>query len=79
MAEKLEVGFLVGVGVGVVGAEAVAGEVGPGGGVEGGGEGIGSGVSTGGVGGTELRYFKTFTNPSGSIIPVSLFCPASCQ
>ena len=50
MAEKVEVGFEVGVGVGVVGAEAVAGEVGLGGGVEGGGEGIGPGVATGGVG-----------------------------
>lgn len=34
----------------VFGAEAVAGEVGLGGGVEGGGEGIGPGVVTGGVG-----------------------------
>lgn len=50
VAEEVEVGFLVGVGVGVVGAEAVAGEVGLGGGVEGGGEGIGPGVATGGVG-----------------------------
>ena len=50
VAEEVEGGFLVGVAVGVVGAEAVAGEVGPGGGVEGGGEGIGPGVSTGGVG-----------------------------
>ena len=36
VAEEVEVGFLVGVGVGVVGAETVAGEVGLGGGVEGG-------------------------------------------
>ena len=50
VAEEVEVGFLVGVGVGVVGAEAVAGEVGLGGGVEGGGEDIGPGVSSGGVG-----------------------------
>ena len=50
VAEEVEVGFLVGVGVGVVGAETVAGEMGPGGGVEGGGEGIGPGVATGGVG-----------------------------
>ena len=50
VAEEVEVGFLVGVGVGVVGAETVAGEVDPGGGVEGGGEGIGPGVATGGVG-----------------------------
>ena len=50
MAEEVEVGFLVGVGVDVVGAEAMAGEVGLGGGVEGGGEGIGPGVATGGVG-----------------------------
>lgn len=48
MAEEVEV-FLE-VGVGVVGTEAVAGEVGLGGGVEGGGEGIGPGVATGGVG-----------------------------
>ena len=41
MAEEGEAGFQVGGGVGVVGAEAVAGEVDPGGGVEGGGEGIG--------------------------------------
>ena len=39
VAEEVEVGFLVGVGVGVVGAEAVAGEVSLGGSVEGGGEG----------------------------------------
>jgi len=50
VAEEVEVGFLVGVGIGVVGAEALAGEVGLGGGVEGGGEGIGPGVATGGVG-----------------------------
>ncbi len=50
VAEEVEVGFLVGVAVGVVGAEAVAGEVGLGGGVEGGGESIGPGVATGGVG-----------------------------
>ena len=50
VAEEVEVGFLVGIGVGVVCAEAVAGEVGLGGGVEGGGEGIGPGVATGGVG-----------------------------
>ncbi len=41
MAEEGEAGFQVGGGVGVVGADAVAGEVDPGGGVEGGGEGIG--------------------------------------
>ena len=50
MAEEVEVGFLVGIGVGVVGAEALAGEVGLGGSVEGGGEDIGPGVSTGGIG-----------------------------
>lgn len=50
MAEKVEVFLEVGISVGVVGAEAVAGEVGLGGGVEGGGEGIGQGVATGGVG-----------------------------
>lgn len=50
VAEEGEAGFQVGVAVGVVGAEAVAGEVGLGGGVEGGGEGIGPGVTTGGVG-----------------------------
>lgn len=50
VAEEVEGGFLVGVAVGVVGAEEHAGEVGLGGGVEGGGEGIGPGVSTGGVG-----------------------------
>ena len=46
VAEEVEVGFLVGVGVGVVGAEAVAGEVDLGGGVEGGGERAGSGADT---------------------------------
>ena len=45
MAEEVEGGFLVGVAVGVVGADAVAGEVAPGGGVEGAGEGIGPGPS----------------------------------
>ena len=50
VAEEVEGGFLVGVAVGVVGAEAHAGKVGLGGGVEGGGEGIGPGVATGGVG-----------------------------
>lgn len=50
VAEEVEGGFLVGVAVGVVGAKALAREVGPGGVVEGGGEGIGPGVSTGGVG-----------------------------
>ena len=50
VAEEVEVGLLVGIGVGVVGAETVAGEVGLGGVVEGGGEGIGPGVATGGVG-----------------------------
>ena len=49
MAEEVEVFLEVGVGVGVVGAEAVAGEADLGGGVEGGGEGIGPGVATGGV------------------------------
>lgn len=58
VAEEVEGGFLVGVGVGVVGAEALAGEVGLGGGVEGGSEGIGPGVSTGGVGA-----------PAGGIVP----------
>ena len=50
VAEKVEVGFLVGVDVCVVGAEAMAREVDLGGVVEGGGEGIGPGVATGGVG-----------------------------
>lgn len=50
VAEEVEVFLEVGVGVGVVGAEALAGEVRPGGSVEGGGEGIGQGVATGGVG-----------------------------
>ena len=50
VAEEVEVFLEVGVGVGVVGAEAVAGEVGLGGVVEGGGEGIGPGVTTGGLG-----------------------------
>ena len=45
MAEEVEVFLEIGVGVGVVRAEAVAGEVGLGGGVEGGGEGIGPGVN----------------------------------
>ena len=40
MAEEVEVFLEVGIGVGVVGAEALAGEVGLGGGVEGGGEGM---------------------------------------
>ena len=50
VTEEVEGGFLVGVAVGVVGAEAVAGEVGLGGGVEGGGEGIGIGGTGSGVG-----------------------------
>jgi len=50
VAEEVEVGFLVGVAVGVVGAQAHAGEMGLGGVVEGGGEGIGRGGTTGGVG-----------------------------
>jgi len=50
VAEEVEVFLEVGVGVGVVGAEAVAGEMVAGGGVEGGGEGIGPGVATGCVG-----------------------------
>ena len=50
VAEEVEGGFLVGVAVGVVGAEAHAGEVGLGGGVEGGGEGIGTGGAGSGVG-----------------------------
>ena len=50
MAEEVEVFLEVGVAVGVVRADAVAGEVDLGGVVEGGGEGIGPGVSTGGVG-----------------------------
>ncbi len=50
VAEEVEVGFLVGVAVGVVGAEAHAGEVGLGGVVEGGGEGIGTGGAGSGVG-----------------------------
>lgn len=41
MAEEVEVGFLVGVAVGVVGADAMAGEVAQGGVVGGGGEDIG--------------------------------------
>lgn len=50
MAEEVELFLEVGGGVGVVGAEAVAGEVDLGGGVEGGGEGIGPGGAGGGVG-----------------------------
>ena len=50
VAEEVEGGFLVGVAVGVVGAEAHAGEVGLGGVVEGGGEGIGTGGTGSGVG-----------------------------
>lgn len=50
MAEEVEVFLEVGVGVGVVGAEALAGEVGLGGVVEGGGEGIGTGGAGSGVG-----------------------------
>ena len=50
VAEEVEGGFLVGVAVGVVGAEAHAGEVGLGGVVEGGGEGIGTGGAGSGVG-----------------------------
>ena len=58
VAEEGEAGFLVGVAVGVVGADAVAGEVAEGGVVEGGGEGIGRGVATGGVGA-----------PAGGVVP----------
>jgi len=50
VAEEVEVFLEVGVGVGVVGAEAVAGEVGLGSGVEGGGEGIGICGAGSGVG-----------------------------
>ena len=50
MLEQVEGLFQVRVAVGGVHPEAVAGEVGLGGGVEGGGEGIGPGVATGGVG-----------------------------
>ena len=50
MAKEVEGGFLVGVAVGVVGAEAHAGEVGLGGVVEAGGEGIGTGGTGSGVG-----------------------------
>ena len=56
MAKEVEVFLEVGVGVGVVGAEALAGEVGLGGGVEGGGEGIGPGVATG----DWYRFFSRF-------------------
>ena len=58
VAEEGEAGFQVGVAVGVVGAEAFAGEGGLGGVVEGGGEGIGPGVATGGVGA-----------PAGGVVP----------
>lgn len=58
VAEEVEVFFEVGVAVGVVGAEAVAGEVDLGGLVEAGGEGIGPGVATGGVGA-----------PAGGVVP----------
>ena len=50
MAEDVEVFLEVGVGVGVVGAQAHAGEVEAGGFVEAGGEGVGPGGTTGGVG-----------------------------
>ena len=50
VAEEVEGGFLVGVAVGVVGAEMHAGEMGLGGVVEGGGEGIGTGGAGSGVG-----------------------------
>lgn len=50
VAEEVKGGFLVGVAVGVVGAEAHAGEVGLGGVVKGGGEGIGNGSAGSGVG-----------------------------
>ena len=58
MAEEVEVFLEVGVAVGVVGAEALAGEVDLGGLVEAGGEGIGPGVATGGVGA-----------PAGGVVP----------
>ena len=58
MAEEVEVGFLVGVGVGVVGAEAVAGEMAGGGIVEAGGQAVCQGIATGGVGA-----------PAGGVVP----------
>ena len=50
MEEDVEVLFQVGVAVGVVGAEAHAGEMAGGGIVEAGGQAIGPGVATGGIG-----------------------------
>lgn len=64
VAEEVEVFLEVGVGVGVVGAEAVAGEVGLGGVVEGGGEGIGPGVATGGLGAPVAGEEPAVTRPA---------------
>ena len=58
VAEDVEVGFEVGVAVGVVGDEAFAGEVETGGFVEAGGQGVGPGVAACGVG-----------TPAGDIVP----------
>ena len=72
VAEEVEVGFLVGVGVGVVGAEALAREVGLGGGVEGGGEGIGPGVATGGVGAPAAGGAQRRTKLTDEQVPLPL-------
>ena len=72
VAEEVEVGFLVGVGVGVVRAEAVAGEVGLGGVVEGGGEGIGPGVATGGVGAPAAGGAQRRTKLTDEQVPLPL-------
>lgn len=58
VAEQVEIGLLVRVAVGVVGAEALAGKVEAGGFVEAGSEGIGPGVAPRGVGA-----------PAGGIVP----------
>jgi len=66
VAEEVEVGFEVGVAVGVVGAEALAGKVVAGCLVEGGGEGIGPGVATGGVG-APAGGFVPAVAPTGGV------------
>ena len=65
MVEEVEVFLEVGGGIGVVGVEAVAGEMVAGGGVEGGGEGIGPGASTGGVGAPAAGGGPVFAGTGG--------------